>query len=184
MAGAVLPPRLSRHMLVQMKLEPPLGVADNVVAPVSMISVPDPPLRRASSIVLALYVGAFLGQAFCVLHASHVESGMGSSMGGSAAHVSSSVATHASSAAAHASSMATHASSIGALDPAQHDERSGASGPAHTGVCGAASCASALTATIYHDPGPLDPVSYSYLAYLGGKVPPDTETVPPPPRLG
>ena len=153
-------------MLVQVKLEPPLGVADNVVAPVSMISVPDPPLRRASSIVLALYIGAFLGQAFCVLHSSHVESGMGSSM------------------ASHASSMATHASSTDAVGPFQHGEHSGASGPAHTGVCGAASCASAVTATTYHEPGPVDPVSHSYLAYLGGKVPPDVETVPPPPRLG
>jgi len=156
-------------MLVQVKLEPPLGVADNVVAPVSMISVPDTPFRRASSIVLALYVGAFLGQAFCVLHSSHVESGMGAGMD-AAGHVSSSVATHASSAAA--------------LGPFQHDEHSGASGPAHTGLCGAASCASALTATPYHDPGPADPVSHSYLAYLGGKVPPDAEMVPPPPRLG
>ncbi len=146
-------------MLVQVKLEPPLGVADNVVAPVSMISAPDTPLRRASSIVLALYVGAFLGQAFCVLHSSHVEFGMGSS-------------------------MATHASSTAAVGPFQHGEHSGASGPAHTGVCGAASCASALTATPYHDPGPADPVSHSYLAYLGGKVPPDAEMAPPPPRLG
>jgi hypothetical protein len=146
-------------MLVQMKLEPPLGVADNVVAPISMISVPDTPLRRASSIVLALYVGAFLGQAFCVLHSSHVESGMGSS-------------------------VATHAFSTAAVGPFQHGEHSGASGPAHTGVCGAASCASALTATPRHDPGPVDPVSYSYVAYLGGKVPPEAEMVPPPPRLG
>ncbi len=157
-------------MLVQVKLEPPLGVADNVVAPVSMISVLDTPLHRASSIVLALYVGAFLGQAFCVLHSSHVESGMASSMDGSAAHVSSSVAAHASSTAG--------------LGPFQHGEHSDASGPAHSGVCGAASCASALTARPYHDPGPVDPVSHSYLAYLGGKVPPDVEMVPPPPRLG
>ena len=160
-------------MLVQVKLEPPLGVADNVVAPVSMISVPDPPLRRASSIVLALYAGAFLGQAFCVLHSSHVESGMGSSM-----------ASHASSMATHASSVATHASSTTAVGPFQHGEHSGASGPAHTGVCGAVSCASALTATPYHDPGPMNPVSHPYVAYLDGKVSPNVETVPPPPRLG
>ena len=135
-----------------------------------MISIPHTPLQRTTSIVLALYVGAFLGQALCVLPTSHVESLMGSGMDGSAVHAS--------------SSMETHASSMGALDPAQHDEHSGASGPAHTGVCGAASCASALTATPYHDPGPVDPVSYSYVAYLGGKVPPDAEMVPPPPRLG
>ena len=163
-------------MLVQMKLEPPLGVADNVVAPVSMISIPDTPLRRASPIVLALYAGAFLGQAFCVLHSSHAESGM-------ASHASS-VETHASSVAAHASSVATHASSTAAVGAVQHGEHSGASGPAHAGVCGAASCASAVTATTYHEPGPVDPVSHSYLAYLGGKVPPDVEMVPPPPRLG
>jgi hypothetical protein len=138
-----------------------------------MISVPDTAFRRASSIVLALYVGAFLGQAFCVLHSSHVESGMGSSM-----------ASHTSSMATHASSVATHASSTAALGPLQQGEHSGASGPAHTGVCGAASCASAVTAATYHEPGPVDPISYSYLAYLGGKVPPDVEMVPPPPRLG
>ncbi len=156
-------------MLVQMKLEPPLGVADNVVAPVSMISIPDTPLRRASSIVLVLYAGAFLGQAFCVLHSSHAEFGM---------------ASHASSVETHASSVATHASSTAAVGSVQHGEHSGGSGPAHAGVCGAASCASAVTAATYHEPGPVDPVSHSYLAYLGGKVPPDVEMVPPPPRLG
>ena len=57
-----------------------------------MILIPDTVLQRATSIVLVLYVGAFFGQAFCVLHASHVESGMGAGMDRPAAHASASMA--------------------------------------------------------------------------------------------
>ena len=182
-------------MLVHVKLEPPLGPADSVVASALMISIPHTLLQRATLIVLALYVGAFLGQTLCVLHTSHVESLMGSGMDGSAAHASSSMATHASSSMmTHTwASMATHPSlatavhapsSMAALNPSQHGEHLGAPGPDHTGVCAAVSCASGLTATPDDDLGLMNQVSHAHVAYLGGTMPPDAEMVPPPPRLG
>ena len=170
-----------------MKLERPLGVADTVVAPSLMISIPHTPLQGATSIVLALYVGAFLGQALCVLHTSHVESLMGSGIDGSAAHASSSTETHASS------TMATHASprtatyvssSMAAHSPSQHGEHSGAPGPNHAGMCAVTACGSAVTTTPDDGFGPLSRFSGSRVAYLGGRMPPDGEMVPPPPRLG
>ena len=154
-----------------------------------MISIPDPVLQRAALIVLLLYVGAFLGSSFCVLHTSHTQSGMN----GPATHVSSSVATPTSSAmATHTSSAMTtpvsssteaHAPSLGAgPDPSQ--QHSGTTGPAHTGVCAAVSCASAITATPVDDLGPMNRVSRAQVAYFTGTVPPDAEMVLPPPRLG
>ena len=170
-----------------------------------MISIPDPALQRAALIVLLLYVGDFLGSSFCVLHTSHTQSGMN----GPATHVSSamlthgssSVATHTSSAmATHTSSaMATHTSSamtthvssstearapsLGA-GPDPSPQHSGTTGPAHTGVCAAVSCASAITATPVDDLGPMNRVSRAQVAYFTGTVPPDAEVVLPPPRLG
>ena len=154
-----------------------------------MISIPDPALQRAALIVLLLYVGAFLGSSFCVLHTSHTQSGMN----GPATHVSSSVATHTSSAmATHTSSAMTthvsssteaHAPSWGA-GPDPSPQHSGTTGPAHTGVCAAVSCASAITATPVDDLGPMNRVSRAQVAYFTGTVPPDAEMVLPPPRLG
>ena len=158
-----------------MKLEPPLGVADSVVAPSLMISVPHTLLQQVSSIVLTLYLGAFLGQTFCVLPTSHV----GYGMGGSAAHASSSMATHASppTATYASSSMAAHS-------PSQHGEHSGAQGPNHAGMCSVMACGSAVTTTPDDGFGPLGRFSGAQVAYLGGRLPPDAEMVPPPPRLG
>ena len=154
-----------------------------------MISIPDTLLQRAASIVLALYVGAFLGSSFCVLHASHSQSGMG----GPTTHVSSSVVTHTSSSmATHtSSSMTTHTSSsteVHAISwgagPDPSHQHSGPTGPAHSGVCAAVSCASALTATSFEDLGPMNRVSRAQVAYFVGTVSPDVEMVLPPPRLG
>ena len=154
-----------------------------------MISIPDPALQRAALIVLLLYVGAFLGSFSCVLHTSHTQSGMN----GPATHLSSAMATHVSSwVATHTSSaMATHVSSSteahapswgAGPDPSQ--QHSGTTGPAHTGVCAAVSCASAVTATPSCDLGPMNRVSRAQVAYFTGTVPPDAEMVLPPPRLG
>ena len=184
-------------MLVYLKLQLPLSFADSDVVPARMISIPDIVLQRAASIVLALYVGAFLGSTFCVLHTSHAQSGMG----GPATHVSSEMATHVSSSVAPhtSSSMATHTSSSmtthtssstqvhatsWATGPAPSHQHSGTTGPAHTGVCAAVSCASAVTATPFDDLGPMNRVSRAQVAYFAGTVPPDAEMVPPPPRLG
>ena len=162
-----------------MKLERPLGVADSVVAPSLMISIPHTPLQRATSIVLVLYVGAFLGQALCVLHTSHGESLMGSGMDGSAAHASSSMATHASP------PMATFtSSSLAAHSPFQHGEHSGVPGPNHAGLCAVMACGSAVTTTPDDGFGPLSRFSGAQVAYLSGRMPPEPEMVPPPPRLG
>ncbi len=138
-----------------------------------MISIPDPALQRAALIVLLLYVGAFLGSSFCVLHTSHTQSGMN----GPATHVSSAMATHVSS------STEAHAPSLGA-GPDPSPQHSGTTGPAHTGVCAAVSCASAITATPVDDLGPMNRVSRAQVAYFTGTVPPDAEMVLPPPRLG
>ncbi len=141
----------------------PLGIAQSVVAPAQMISIPDTVLQRATSIVLVLYVGAFLGQALCVLHASHVESRMGAGMDRPAAHASASMAEHG---------------------PSQHGEHSGTPGENHSGTCAMVACASGITVTREHGLGPSDRVSIAQVAYLGGMMPPDAEMVPPPPRLG
>ena len=178
-------------------MEPPLGFADSNVVPARMISIPDPALQRAALIVLLLYVGAFLGSSFCVLHTSHTQSGMNGPAthvsSAMATHVSSSVATHTSSAmATHTSSAMTthvsssteaHAPSWGA-GPDPSPQHSGTTGPAHTGVCAAVSCASAITATHSFDLGPMNRVSRAQVAYFTGTVPPDAEMVLPPPRLG
>jgi len=154
-------------------LEPPLGFADSNVVPARMISIPDPALQRAALIVLLLYVGAFLGSSFCVLHTSHTQSGMN----GPATHTSSAMTTHVSS------STEAHAPSLGA-GPDPSPQHSGTTGPAHTGVCAAVSCASAITATPVDDLGPMNRVSRAQVAYFTGTVPPDAEMVLPPPRLG
>ena len=123
-----------------------------------MILIPDTVLQRATSIVLVLYAGAFLGQALCVLHASHVECRMGPT-----AHASASMAEHG---------------------PSQHGEHSGTPGGNHSGECAMVACASGITVTREHGLGPVDRVSIAQVAYLGGMMPPDAEMVPPPPRLG
>ena len=144
-----------------------------------MIFIPEAPLHRATSIVLALYVGAILGQTVCVLPASDMESRMGAGLDGFAARPSSSMATHGSPpTAVHASSSrATHGVS-------QHGVHPGSRGPDHSGACAVVACTSAVTATPEHGLGPIDRVFVAHVAYLDRMMPPDTEMVPPPPRLG
>lgn len=131
--------------------------------PALMILIPDTVLQRATSIVLVLYVGAFFGQAFCALHASHVESRMGAGMDRPAAHASASMAERS---------------------PSPHGEHSGPPGKNHSGACALVACAPAITATCEHGLGPIDRVPIAQVAYLGGMMPPDAEMLPPPPRLG
>ena len=144
-----------------------------------MIFIPEAPLRRATSIVLALYVGAILGQARCLHHESDMESRMDAGLDAFATQASSSIAAHGSpQTAGHASSSrATHG-------PSQHGEHPGAPGPDHSGACAVVACTSAITATAEYGLGPIDRVIVTHVAYLGGMMPPDTEMVPPPPRLG
>ncbi len=123
-----------------------------------MISVPDTLHQRVTSAVLCLYIGAFLSQALCVLHASNVESGMD---GPPAVHALAPMANHGSS----------------------HSEHSDATGHDHSGGCAVVACGSAITAAD-HNLGPVDQVSKIGGVYHGGTIPPDTEMVPPPPRLG
>lgn len=136
-----------------------------------MIFMPDTVLQRATSILLVLYVGAFLGQALCVLHGTHVDSRTDAGMDRPTADASSSTTHHASP------SMAAHS-------PSQHGEHPGTPGRHHSGACGAVACGSAITAMIDHSLHPMSQVSNNRVAYLRGMMPPDTETVPPPPRLG
>jgi peptidoglycan/LPS O-acetylase OafA/YrhL len=136
-----------------------------------MIPIPDALRRRVTSIVLALYVGAFLGQALCALHESHADSPMGTGMDGPAAHVSSSTA-------------ALGLASVAAHGPSQDGEHPGTPGPDHSVVCASAACASALTTTADFGLEPLNLVPRANVAYLGEPMPPDTEMVSPPPRLG
>ena len=144
-----------------------------------MIFRRDAQFERSARIVLVLYAGAFLGQAHCVLHSSHMESGMEAGMEGSAPHVSASMATHAlPPPAAHALfSMVAHSSS-------EHGGHSDATGQIHGGACAVVACGSAITANPDHGLGPMSGVSNTSVAYLGGIAPPDAEMVPPPPRLG
>jgi hypothetical protein len=138
-----------------------------------MISKPDSQLQRVTSIVLALYTWGLLSQALCVLSASYLEPGTGGGIAGHAGHTSSSTAAPTSaSRVAHSSPQ---------LSDAVHF---GTSGKRHAGPCAVVACASALGAT-YEE--------YLVLMSRGWKVPvvyrpgtmaPDTETVPPPPRLG
>ena len=128
-----------------------------------MIFIPDTVLLRSTSIVLTLYVGAFLGQAPCVLHASHGESPMRAGMDHPAVHASSSTAAHS---------------------PSQHGEHPGPPAENHSGGCAVVACGSAITATLDHGLEPLSRLSNDHVAYLGGITRPDAETVPPPPRLG
>lgn len=136
-----------------------------------MIFIPDTVLQRATSILLVLYVGAFLGQALCILHGTHMDSPTDAGMDRPTADASSSTTHHASP------SMAAHS-------PSQHGEHSGTPGRHHSGACGAVACGSAITAMIDHSLHPMSQVSNNRVAYLSGMMPPDTETVPPPPRLG
>ena len=152
-----------------------------------MIFMPDTVLQRATSILLVLYVGAFLGQALCVLHGTHMDSRTDAGMDRPTAEASSSTTHHASpSMATHAlPSSEVHASpSMAAHSPSQHGEHSGTPGRHHSGACGAVACGSAITAMIDHSLHPMSQVSNNRVAYLRGMMPPDTETVPPPPRLG
>jgi hypothetical protein len=129
--------------------------------------------------VLALYVGAILGQARCLHHASDMESHIDAGLDGFAAQASSSMAPHGSppTGGHSSSSRTTHGSS-------QHGEHPGAPGPDHSGACAMVACASAITATPDYGLGPMNKVSNAAVAYLGVVIPPDTEMVPPPPRLG
>ena len=136
-----------------------------------MIFIQKAPLRRATSIVLALYVGAILGQVLCVLPAADMESPRGAGLDGIAAHASSSRATH-------------NPSQDGDHRGDHHGEHPGTRGPSHLGACAVVACASALTATAEHGLGPTARVFVAHVAYLGGMMPPDAEMVPPPPRLG
>ena len=133
-----------------------------------MILAPDILLRRVTSVVLTLYVGAFLAQALCVLPSSHVGPGMEGP----------STAVHASSpAAVPSSSMAAHSAS-------PHGAHSGALGESHSGLCAVVACGSAIATSPDHGLGLMSRVSNAFVVYLGGIVPPDAEMVLPPPRLG
>ena len=103
---------------------------------------------------------------------------MGSGMDGSAAHASSSTATHTSP------SMAYESSPMAAHSPSQHGERSGAPGPTHAGMCAVVACGSAITTTPDDGLGPLSRGSSAQVVYLGVRMPPEVQVVPPPPRLG
>ena len=152
-----------------------------------MIFIPEAPLHRATSIVLALYVGAILGQVLCVLPMSDMESPLGAGLDGFGAHSSSSMANHVSSSMANHGSPPTavhESSSRASHGPSQHGEHAGRRGPDHSGACAVVACTSAITATPEHGVGPIDRVFVAHVAYLGGVIPPDTEMVPPPPRLG
>jgi hypothetical protein len=165
------------------KTETPLPstVAESVAAPTWMISKPDSQLKRVTSIVLALYTLGLLSQALCVLSASHLEPGTGGGIAGHAGHTSSPASRSASSSTAAPTSAARAAHGSPQFSDAGH---SGTSGERHAGQCAVVACASALTAT-YEE--------YLVLMSRGWKVPvvyrpgtmaPNTDTVPPPPRLG
>jgi len=128
-----------------------------------MIFIQDAVLERASAIMLALYIGAFLGQAVCALPASHLQSRMGAGMDHPTGQLSASMATHGQ---------------------AQNGGHSSAPGQDHSGACAFVACASAITATPDHGPEPMNEVFNTQVAYLGGMTPPDAEMVPPPPRFG
>ncbi len=157
----------------------PVRVTYSVAATAQMIFIPEAPLHRATSIVLALYAGAILGQAFCVLHASDAATRMGASPNDFAPHAMSSMATYGSppTVVHTSSSRATH-------NPSQHGEHPGRRGPEHSGTCTVAACASVVTTTPDHGLVLTQGVSNVHVAYLGEMTPPDAEMVPPPPRLG
>ncbi len=144
-----------------------------------MIFIRNTVLQQATSIVLALYFGAFLGQALCVLHSSDMQTRMGAPLDGPAAHVSSSVTTHGLLA------TVAHASSSSAVhSPSQHGEHTGTRGADHSGECAVVTCASAIAATLDYGLQPMHEVSNPYVAYIVGTTAPDSEMIPPPPRLG
>ena len=136
-----------------------------------MIPIPETVLQRVTSVVLVLYVGAFIGQAFCVLHSSPMGAGM---EGHSVAHASPSMAVSSSS----------KAMSPSAHSPSQHAEYSGGPGEIHSGMCAGVAWGSAIKTTADHGLGLMSRVSNTSAAYIGGMMPPDVEMVPPPPRLG
>ncbi len=150
-----------------------------------MIFIPEAPLHRATSIVLALYVGTILGPTLCVLHASDMESRMAAGLDGLAAHASSSMATHGSVATHGLLATVAHASSSSAVhSPSQHGEHTGTRGADHSGECAVVTCASAIAATLDYGLQPMHEVSNPYVAYIVGTTAPDSEMVLPPPRLG
>ena len=140
-----------------------------------MIFIRDTQLQRSASIVLFLYAGAFLGQARCALHGSHMEA----SMKRPVAQDPSSMANHAP-----LSTVVHPAISVAAHNPSQPGEHSSAPGENHSGACAVAVYGSAVTAISHHGLEPMGRVSIAHVAYLGGMTPPDAEMVPPPPRLG
>jgi hypothetical protein len=127
-----------------------------------MIFIPDTLLQRAASIMLLLYVGAFLGQALCVLPTSHMESRIEVGV-----DINMEVGGNAS--AAHAAS--------------QHGEHSGPPEQSHSGACAVVACASAVTTTPDHSFARMSRVSTPVVAYADGTMPPEAEMVLPPPRL-
>jgi hypothetical protein len=135
----------------------------------------DARFERSARIVLGLYAGAFLSQALCVLHSSHMESGIQ----GPALHTLSSMATHESPSPASQArfSMMAHNSS-------EHDGHSDGTAQTDSGACAVLACAAAITASPDHGLGPMNRVSSDSVAHLGDTGLPDAEMVPPPPRLG
>lgn len=144
-----------------------------------MIFIPEAPLHRATSIVLALYAGAILSQALCLLHASGMESRMGAGPDSSFARASSSIAAHGSP-----PTPASAPSSFTMHSPFQHGGHAGRRGPDHSGACAVVACSSAITATPDHGLVLTQGISNVHVAYLGEVMPPDAEMVLPPPRLG
>ena len=128
-----------------------------------MILKSDAVLKRASAIMLVFFVWAFLGQAVCALHASHLGFPMGAGMDHPTAQASASMPAHGQS---------------------QHGEHPSAPGESHSGACAQGACGSAVTATAYHGIEAMSRDSNNRVPYLGGIVPPEAEMIPPPPRLG
>ena len=120
-----------------------------------MAFIRDTLLQRVASVMLPLYVGAFLGQALCVLPPSHMESRTPVAAGVPAAHATS-----------------------------QHGEHSSAPPRTHSGRCAVVACGSAVTSTPDFLLATMGPVSTPEVAYPDGTTPPEPEIVLPPPRLG
>lgn len=136
-----------------------------------MIFKPDPQLQRLTSIALVLYVWAFLGQALCVFGGSHTGSDMAAGMEDHALYALASTAAPTSS----------HGTGGGSPE---HGEHSGASGKSHAGPCAIVACGSAVTTTSDEYVMLMNREWNAPVAYPPGTMPPDTETVHPPPRLG
>jgi hypothetical protein len=169
-----------------------LRVAQSLVPRTQMIFIPDSVLQRVTSIVLVLYVGAFLGQALCALHESHGESRTGAGAHGASTHAATTHYASASMVVSHGSMVFFHGSnstgahvsaSMTANDQPHQGAHSSSHGQDHSGACSEVACASGVTATSDHGLAQMNAVSSARVAYRGGMMPPDAEMVPPPPRL-